>query len=499
MSRPELFPTQKKRSLLQQILESSRGESEFPTPQLPQQAPQPMDEIPRPDALPEPAVAAPRPPLADPYGQKIQDANAKLTAMDATPSRKQTLLSAITQAAPIAIGGLFGGSVGASGAAQGVDAERADQEKRADTRRKTLQEQVKDLQGLGERRDERQMTVDAQMQAIDQRAQAAAATAQNAAEKNQILAEAAAAKEALSRELATAKGQAATSAQNLSARKSGLKLGENGQFVPIGEEDMSETEKNVEAFKKAQTELEQARTLSEQAKSDPNSPVYKMVQQRLLTAQQNAATAAGRLGLSTLQTNSRIFGRDSQGAPIPGAMITDSGETVGSTYSQNVRPTGTERNKADLANSAHEQIQSMKGIVQARPDIFGPIEGRSTDFSAWVGSQDPDAQRFRAARTIAGDHLAGVFGGRSEAALSALDDAIGHFKDNPAAVMAGLDQLDKANDSFVKAGAVKSVGSNAATGAGTKIRVIDPKTKKVGSIPFEDWPQAQKEGFTKAK
>jgi len=124
-----------------------------------------------------------------------------------------------------------------------------------------------------------------------------------------------------------------------------------------------------------------------------------------------------------------------------------------------VRPTGQERNKADLANSAHDQIQDMKGIVQKRQDIFGPAAGRKTDFTVWIGSQDPDAQRFRAARTIAGDHLAGVFGGRSEAALQALDSAIGHFKDNPAAITAGLDQLDKANQRFVQAGTVKTAAS----------------------------------------
>jgi hypothetical protein len=57
--------------------------------------------------------------------------------------------------------------------------------------------------------------------------------------------------------------------------------------------------------------------------------------------------------------------------------------------------------------------------------------------------------------------LAGVFGGRSEAALNALDHAIGQFKDNPKAVSAGIDQLDKANDRFVKKGTVRTAGSSA--------------------------------------
>jgi hypothetical protein len=113
-----------------------------------------------------------------------------------------------------------------------------------------------------------------------------------------------------------------------------------------------------------------------------------------------------------------------------------------------------------MARSADQQIDDMASIVARRPDIFGPAAGRKTDFSVWVGSQDPDAQRFRAARTIAGDHLAGTFGGRSEAALDALDSAIGHFKDNPKAIQAGLNQLKEANHLFLKAGSVRTAGSN---------------------------------------
>ena len=131
-----------------------------------------------------------------------------------------------------------------------------------------------------------------------------------------------------------------------------------------------------------------------------------------------------------------------------------------------------------MANSADQQINDMKEIVAKRPDVFGPVAGRKTDFTVWAGSQDPDAQRFRAARTIAGDHLAGTFGGRSEAALAALDNAIGQFKDNPAAVTAGLDQLQEANHLFQKAGKVKTAGSNAAnesapTASSFKVKMSD--------------------------
>ena len=105
-------------------------------------------------------------------------------------------------------------------------------------------------------------------------------------------------------------------------------------------------------------------------------------------------------------------------------------------------PTGQERGRADLAISAREQLNTMSQILTARKDLFGPVSGRQTDFTKWVGSQDPDAQRFAAAARIAADHLAGVFGGRSKAALDAIYDAVGQNKTNPTAGMAALEQMN---------------------------------------------------------
>lgn len=247
-----------------------------------------------------------------------------------------------------------------------------------------------------------------------------------------------------------------------SLRQHGFRRDEKtGGIVPLAREEMSEDQQAVHDLKESQSELANARKDFEEAKTK-NAPVLmELAKRRIDNANHTASIAERRLGLSLNQFELKSQGTVNGVAP-EGAMISDSGSPVGTAFQQNVRPTGQERNKADLANSAHEQLQDIKSIVAKRPDIFGPVSGRKTDFTVWLGSQDPDAQRFRAARTIAGDHLAGVFGGRSEAALQSLDAAIGHFKDNPAAMQAGLDQLDKANKSFQSAGSVKTVGSNAA-------------------------------------
>ncbi len=240
---------------------------------------------------------------------------------------------------------------------------------------------------------------------------------------------------------------------------------------PLPYEQLSEQQQAVHDWKAAQSEQAEATAALRKAQAANEPAKVAIAQQRLQSAANTRAVAERRLTLSEAQFEMRAHGTQG-GQALPGAIETDQGTPVGTAFQQNVRPTGQERNKADLANSAHQQLTEMKSIVQGRPDIFGPAAGRKTDFTVWLGSQDPDAQRFRAARTIAGDHLAGVFGGRSEAALQALDAAIGHFKDNPAAVLSGLDQLDKANAGFIKAGTPKTVGSDRVANQN-----VDPKVK----------------------
>ncbi len=257
---------------------------------------------------------------------------------------------------------------------------------------------------------------------------------------------------------------------------------------PLPYEQLSEQQQAVHDWKAAQSEQANATAELRRAQAAGEPAKVAIAQQRIQGANNARSIAERRLALSEQREERMDFGTRG-GAALPGAILTDEGQPVGTAFQQNVRPTGQERNKADLASSAHEQLQDLKTIVQKRQDIFGPAAGRKTDFAVWLGSQDPDAQAFRAARTIAGDHLAGVFGGRSEAALNALDKAIGQFKDNPKAVIAGLDQLDKANNRFVQVGTPKTVGSNRVAGES-----VDPKVKAFADEYFSgDIAKAQAE------
>lgn len=106
-------------------------------------------------------------------------------------------------------------------------------------------------------------------------------------------------------------------------------------------------------------------------------------------------------------------------------------------------PTASERQRGDFAISAHDQLKDMIHILKSRPDLFGPASGRYTDFTQWIGSQDPDAQRFKMGAQVLSDHAMAVFGGRSQYASESIMDMAGRFSTNPLAIAAGLEQLDK--------------------------------------------------------
>lgn len=241
----------------------------------------------------------------------------------------------------------------------------------------------------------------------------------------------------------------------------GFKHGPDGvSIVPLEYGEMSEQQQAVHDLQASRKELADASAEYKKAQTANAPALMELQKRRIDNANHTAQIAERRLGLSEQQFGLKVGGAPESEAH-PGQLVDDNGKTVGTAFQGNVRPTGLERTKADMAKSAQEQIADMRSIIQKRPDVFGPFAGRKTDLEVWLGSQDPDAQRFRAAETVAADHMAGMFGARSPAVVKDLKDAIGHFKDNPAAALAGIDQVEKATHVFTKAGTVNTAKPNA--------------------------------------
>lgn len=228
------------------------------------------------------------------------------------------------------------------------------------------------------------------------------------------------------------------------------------------------------AYVQAGQQLREVQAALVAAKNDPNSPAYRQAQQMQdrLTAmlpilKERSDSYMGRYLESA-------YGKGLNGDVLPGSILTNDGQPVGTANAVNVRPTAQQRGKSNMATSAQEQLNDIVSILQKNPTMFGPGYGQSTQFQKWIGAHSPDAQRFASARTIAADHLAATFGGRSEAALQALDKAIGEYKDNPQAAIAGIQQLEKANRVFQKAGSYRTAGGNPSNPSPSKPNSMKP-------------------------
>lgn len=136
------------------------------------------------------------------------------------------------------------------------------------------------------------------------------------------------------------------------------------------------------------------------------------------------------------------------------------------------QPTGQERSKKDLANSAREALQTMASIRQAHPEKFGPVAGRVSYAESALGIQDPDIQRYNAAADIAKDHLTAVFGARSKYALEGTKAMFAAHMNNDAALASYAD-INKAIDNFQEAG---ETHDNRRTGP----RSAPPSSRSVG-------------------
>jgi len=226
-----------------------------------------------------------------------------------------------------------------------------------------------------------------------------------------------------------------------------------------------------DTYKKAALALAQAKL---DASKDPNNPATKAALERANAEERKAFSYVQRGYATTLGTTP-------SGQPLPGANVDATGRPIGSAFSGNVKPTGQEIGRADLATSTLEQIGNVRSILSSRPDLFGPAAGREVNFTQWLGTQDPDAQKFKAAIDTIASHLSGVYGARGAYSQSAIADTIGRNRTNPAAISAALDQYEKAAKTIQERGTRRTVGGvpqnapapRAAQGGGGKYKVGD--------------------------
>jgi hypothetical protein len=146
----------------------------------------------------------------------------------------------------------------------------------------------------------------------------------------------------------------------------------------------------------ARKELADAQADLAKSKNDPNSPAFKQAQQRILVAQRNAQTAAGRLGLSNEQYLMHAYGTDAQGNPLPGSLQSPDGTPVGTAFQGNVKPTTGQRDAAGRAQTGEDLRQRILSQLQD-PEVqagLGPMAGRVSEGKSAIGVLSPKMSQF---------------------------------------------------------------------------------------------------------
>ncbi len=115
-------------------------------------------------------------------------------------------------------------------------------------------------------------------------------------------------------------------------------------------------------------------------------------------------------------------------------------------------PTGLDKKNQMLAQSAIQQVNRMERILTFDPNLTGPGAGQLTQLQMLFGTQDPDAQQFLISSLLGSEHGVAIFGGRNIHTIQDLNNALGSFRANPAALKAALDVIKETMTPWLTAG-----------------------------------------------
>ena len=156
---------------------------------------------------------------------------------------------------------------------------------------------------------------------------------------------------------------------------------------------------------------------------------------------------------------------------------------------------GADKNRQALASSAIQQVNRMERILAHDPGMTGPGTGQLTALQTWLGNQDPDAQAFLMSSLINSEHGVAVFGGRNIHTIQDLQNTIGSWKTNPAALKAALEVIRETMTPFLIANnrlvAPTTPGSGVGgTGGGGAPKTANDYLNSVGYKPKAKTPGA---------
>jgi hypothetical protein len=236
----------------------------------------------------------------------------------------------------------------------------------------------------------------------------------------------------------------------------GYKRDAQGNAVPMSYQEMSPTLQATEDLKASQAELADAAKSYKDAQTKNLPLQMQFAAQRIRTAQINAQTAIGRLGVETKNYAMHAYGTDGNGNELPGVLHDENGNPIGSTQAANARPTGTQRDAAGRADSMVD-IGNRVRTALTDPDIrsyLGPVRGRVSEVQGDAGMLPEQVAKLRNDLVSYGAFQAGLHPVRGIGALQYFDHVMGGLGQTPESLLGKLNSNDETAASVQNVGAM---------------------------------------------
>lgn len=233
-------------------------------------------------------------------------------------------------------------------------------------------------------------------------------------------------------------------------RKLGLTLGPDGKTQNVPYEEQSPIEQAHTDLQNALADSATAKTALEHIQADPNSPQNKAILERIKVMAENAATAAGKLGLDKDKFKADYFGIDKDGNAIAGTQKDDQGNPIGPKMSAGNKASSMQKNKADLAGNVQNNIKEVTDIIDQEPGLFGKVSGRFTTLAQMQGSSDKNISKIGNALHAAAMAYNGIHGIRSYEGVKGTEEMfLNKFRNSPEATKEGLNEASRSSQDYI--------------------------------------------------
>lgn len=271
----------------------------------------------------------------------------------------------------------------------------------------------------------------------------------------------------------------------------GLKMDpETKELVPIPYAEMSETQKAVHDLKGAQTELTEARKAYVQAQKDGIPAAQDLARKRVAAAQESAATAAGRLGLSRDEFNAEFLGTAPGGEALAGAEVDASGKPIGTKVAAGNKPNATVAGRAAQAGSVIEAGNNLKAEIDANKDKLGNLGSYWNQAVNGTPIADKEVSKLMAEIASYAALQPAMHGMRGGTVMKEFEKMIGGVPKDPEALKAAIDGVAATAGVVQHQGGQPHNQSQGATPTVTSQQQFDALPK--GAIYIEDGKQFRK-------